>query len=217
MQGADVTPIVQGLFDDWNGIPFPQFFGQKEAYTTIGFWDKVIWNLMAFGSLVWGVSGLNSWGVLFELFGGDYAKLGFLDKCIWIYYRIYSLNYDMGVFHRNVSFLFWKDLAAAASALWFLVLFPWNFFLRLTADELTYDHDFDEIDANGYDYSLTQATSFHYWEGKESHGLFSMLWTNYVTDTLQVIFFGLPLLVIGPAFFIFQFVYVLSLPLIWTI
>jgi hypothetical protein len=44
MQGADVTPIVQGLFDDWNGIPFPQFFGQKEAYTTIGFWDKVIWN-----------------------------------------------------------------------------------------------------------------------------------------------------------------------------
>lgn len=119
MQGADVTPIVQGLFDDWNGIPFPQFFGQKEAYTTIGFWDKVIWNLMAFGSLVWGVSGLNSWGVLFELFGGDYAKLSFLDKCIWIYYRIYVLNYDMGVFHRNVSFLFWKDLAAAASALWF--------------------------------------------------------------------------------------------------
>jgi hypothetical protein len=160
---------------------------------------------------------LNTWGVLFELFGGDYAKLSFLDKCIWIYYRVYVLNYNMGVFQRNTAFLFWKDLAAAASAAWFMVLFPWNFFLRLTADELTYDHDFDEIDAKGYDYSLTQATSYHYWEGKESHGLFNMLWTNYVVDFLQVVLFGLPLLVVGPAYFIFQFVYVLSLPLIWTI
>jgi len=126
---GDVTPIVQGLFEDFNGIPFPQFFGNKEAYKTVSIWDKLGWNFAVIGSLIWSASGYNNITVLMELFGGDYADLGFLDKLLWVTYRtgynpyIGSLNYDALVAGRNIEFLAFKNFAATAAALWFRVFF----------------------------------------------------------------------------------------------
>lgn len=84
----------------------------------------------------------------------------------------------------------------------------WNLFIRITAGGL-FDADFDELDAKGYKYSLSQATSYHYWDGKESHGLFKMLWVNYVTDTWKIIFGIIPLVLFGIPYVIFEFIYVL--------
>lgn len=134
LQVGDVTPVVEGMFEDFNGVPFPQFFGQKESFKQVGFWDKVGWNMRNFGAAIWAYSPLNMWSVLMEMMGGDYASLGFLKKMTWVFYRLSILNYHMGVYQRNTNFLFWKDLAAAASAAWFKVFFWWSFFLRITAD-----------------------------------------------------------------------------------
>jgi hypothetical protein len=202
------------LFEDFNGIPFPQFFGNKEAFHTISIWDKIGWTFMTVGSFAW--SPFNTWGVLFELLGGDYDVLTGLDKLIWIWYRLYVLNYNAQVFQRNVSFLLLKEAAAVASALWFTIFFPFNFFLRLTADGL-FDADFEELDEKNLDYSLSQATSYHYWEGKESHGLFSMIWTNYVTDRLRILV-GWPLLFVAfPIYQLVKWATILLFPLILTI
>jgi len=118
------------------------------------------------------------------------------------------LNYDSLVYERNFMFLLFKELAATAAALWFRVFFLWNLFIRITAGGL-YDADFEELDEKGYKYSLSQATSYHYWEGKESHGLFKMFWINYVTDTWKIIFGIIPLLLGGPIFLIYQAIYIL--------
>ena len=84
----------------------------------------------------------------------------------------------------------------------------WNLFIRITAGGL-FDADFDELDAKGYKYSLSQATSYHYWEGKESHGLFKMLWVNYITDTFKILTGIIPLIILGIPYTIFEVIYVL--------
>lgn len=185
---TQVTPIVQGLFEDFNGIPFPQFFGQKQSFKTISFWNRVAFGWKLFASLVWSLTGFNFISVFLESSSGLYKDLGFLNKLLWIQYRLGisyfgTLNYDTLVFSRNAEFLLFKELGATASALWFVIFFPQNLFWRITANNL-FDADWEDIDARGLDYSLTQATSYHYWKGKEAHGLFTMLWVNYVTDTL---------------------------------
>ena len=98
---GDVTPVVQGLFEDFNGIPFPHFFDQKESYKTYGFWEKMgnLFNLI--GSFFWAVSGLNTIGVFLEWMDGMYDDLGFFDKLLWILARLNELNYHMGVYARN--------------------------------------------------------------------------------------------------------------------
>jgi len=100
------------LFEDFNGIPFPHFFDQKESYKTYGFWEKVgnVWNLT--GSFIWAISGLNNIGVLMEWMDGMYDELGFFDKLLWILTRtgwnvfvglgaLGNLNYNMLVYTRN--------------------------------------------------------------------------------------------------------------------
>jgi hypothetical protein len=52
------------------------------------------------------------------------------------------------------------------AAIWFRFFFLWNLFIRITADGM-YDADWEYLDAEGLNYSITQATSYHYWEGKE--------------------------------------------------
>jgi len=84
----------------------------------------------------------------------------------------------------------------------------WNLFIRITAGGL-FDHDFDELDAKGYKYSLSQATSYHYWKGKENHSIFTMLWVNYVTDTWKIIFGLLPLIPLAIGYTIYEVLYVL--------
>lgn len=210
------------MFEDFNGIPFPQFFGAKEAYKTVSIWDRLGYGFKTFGSLLWASSGYNTITVLLESFSGLYDDLGFLDKLLWITYRlgtnayIGSLNYDALVFGRNFEFVLFKQLAATAAALWFRFFFLWNLFLWFTADGL-FEADWEDLDERNLDYSLTQATAYHYWEDKEAHGLFTMLWTNYVTDSLQL-FFGLPsLIVAAPAYGIFKLANILLFPLILTI
>ena len=91
-------------FDDFNGIPFPQFFGQKEAYKTISFWDRVGWNLKEFGAVLIWIANFNFWGVVFE--SGSY-KMGLLKKLFWIQRRMdkYGYDYDYQVLVRNGQFL----------------------------------------------------------------------------------------------------------------
>jgi hypothetical protein len=150
------------------------------------------------------------------MFSGEYAALSGLDFIIWVWYRLNGLNYAVGVFQRNASFLLFKEAAAVASALWFFILFPWNLFLRFTADGL-FEADWEDIEERKLDFSLTQATSYHYWEGKEAHGLFSMFWTNYVTDFLRI-FLGWPiLLVLAPVYEITRWANILLFPLIITL
>jgi hypothetical protein len=78
------------LFEDFNGVPFPQFFGQKEAYKRYNWFDKLMMNFKQLGAFIWWYSGLNTWGAIFELFGGTWKELGmsFLDRVIWFFYRI---------------------------------------------------------------------------------------------------------------------------------
>jgi len=98
------TPVdeltVQGIFDDFNGIPFPTFFGHKEAYKTISFWDRVGWYIKYTGCVVFWFAGFNWWGALFELGGWE---LGLFKKIYWWYMRSgpYGYNYDYQVLVRN--------------------------------------------------------------------------------------------------------------------
>lgn len=128
-------------------------------------------NFNQFGAYVWWASGINTWGAIFELFGGTWKELGmsFLDRVIWFFYRINPqspANVSFGVYQRNAAFLQTVDFAQAMAAIWFRTFFLWNLFIRITADGM-YDADWEDLDARGLDYSITQATSYHYWEGKE--------------------------------------------------
>jgi hypothetical protein len=109
---GDVTPVVQGLFEDFNGIPFPHFFDQKESYKTYSIWEKLGNLFYVIGSGIWAQSGLNTIGVLLEVLDGKFDDLGFLDKFLWIMTRLGwnafiglgflgNLNYHMGVYARN--------------------------------------------------------------------------------------------------------------------
>lgn len=90
----DVTPMVQGFMEDFNGVPYPQFFGNKQAYKTISFWNRVNWLIKLIGSIVFAATPFNSLKVLLERFSGDWSEVGFINKFIWGYYRLTSLNYD---------------------------------------------------------------------------------------------------------------------------
>lgn len=146
------------------------------------------------GSAVWASSGLNTIGVLLEWLDGKYDQLGFFDKVLWVLTRLGwnalfglsflgNLNYHMGVYTRNAQYYYIKDAAATASAWWFRVFFLFNLVVRIIAPGM-YDADWEDIDSRGLDYSLSQATSYHYWEGKENHSIFTMFWVNYVSDGL---------------------------------
>ena len=187
---GDVTPIVQGLFDDWNGIPFPQFLGQKESYKNYSWWDVFAQDWMLFGSAVWWGSGFNTWEALFEYFGGAWDELSWFDAIIWWYYRVGQTspgNYNFGVYSRNQAFLATRDLANQLAKTWFYVFFWWTFFITLTADGLL-QFDFDEIDAKGWDYSIQQATAYHYWGTKETHDLGTLFWVGF-WDYVSVVWF----------------------------
>lgn len=152
-----------------------------------------------------------------------YSDLGLLKKLLWIQYRLYSsvgsgtLNYDSLVVERNLNFLLLKELAATAAACWFAFFFPFNLVVRIIAGGL-YDADFEDIDERGLKYSLSQATSYHYWEGKESHSLFKMFWVNFVTDFWKIVFGIIPLLFAGPVFLIAYVIYILAyIPIILPI
>ena len=67
--------------------------------------------------------------------------------------------------------------------MWFRVFFLFNVGVWFFAGGL-FEADWDDIDGRGLDYSLSQATSYHYWEGKENHSIFTMFWVNYVSDGL---------------------------------
>jgi len=207
------------LFEDFNGIPYPQFFGQKQAYKRYSFWEKALMDWKLFGSFVWWVAGFNTWGALFELFGGKWAQLSFLQKYIWWGYRTAAVspaNKNYGVYYRNSQFVSTIDYAQGMAALWFFVLFPINFFFRITAGGM-YDIDFDELDAKGYDYSLTQATSYHYWEGKEQQGILKMLWVNYVNDAWTIFTTGFVSVFVFAVYTLTEILMVFLFPLILTI
>lgn len=70
---------------------------------------------------------------------------------------------------------------------WFYVFFWWTFFITLTADGLL-QFDFDEIDAKGWDYSIQQATAYHYWGTKETHDLGTLFWVGF-WDYVSVVWF----------------------------
>jgi len=72
------------MFEDFNGIPFPTFFGHKEAYKTISFWDRVGWFIKIFGSILMAAANLNFWGVVGEWSNGMYDELGLFKKLLWI-------------------------------------------------------------------------------------------------------------------------------------
>ena len=91
----DVTPMVQGFMEDFNGVPFPQFFGNKQAYKTISFWNRAAWLIKMIGSVIWLFTNFNALKVILERFSGDWSELGFINKRIWALYRFTSLNYDL--------------------------------------------------------------------------------------------------------------------------
>lgn len=127
-----------------------------------------------------------------------------------------NLNYHYGVYVRNAEYYYVKDAAAAAAAWWFRTFFLFNFVVRIIAPGM-YDADFADIDARGLDYSLSQATSYHYWEGKENHSIVTMLWVNYVTDALKLAFGWWKVLAMAPGFIIYDLIYIFAYPLILTI
>ena len=195
-QAEFMTPTVEGFLEDFNGVPYPQFFGQKEAFKSVSLSEYFGWYVKLWGSYIWYAANLDGWALFMEIISGEFKELGFFNKLIWILYRggylaIYglgSLNYDAGVYHRNYNFLGVKAYASTASSLWFVVFFGVNLFWRITAGGL-FEFDFDEIDEKGLDYSINQATAYHYWEDKEAHGLFTMLWVNLL-DWINV-FYGI--------------------------
>jgi len=56
-----------------------------------------------------------------------------------------ALNNDSIIAMRNLQFVFWKEAAATASALYFMTFFWFNLLVRLIADG-TFDADFEELD-----------------------------------------------------------------------
>lgn len=144
-QTVDVTPMVEGFMEDFNGVPFPQFFGNKQAYKTISYWDRLNWLFKLIGSSLWVATNFNAITVLLERFSGKYSELGFFKRIIWMWYRFTGLNYDSLVVSRNFEFILFKGMAGTAASLWFRVFFLWNLFLRITAGFM-FNADFDELD-----------------------------------------------------------------------
>jgi len=122
-----------------------------------------------------------------------------------------ALNNDSIIAMRNLQFVFWKEAAATASALYFMTFFWFNLLVRLIADG-TFDADFEELDEEDLDYSISQATSYHYWGGEEEHSLLRMLFVGCITDPLRVTF-NFPLIFIGVLFkFAFGLVKLTTIP-----
>ena len=146
-----------------------------------------------------------------------------LKKLLWINYRLGwtayfflgQLNYDYGVYARNYEFLYYKGVASTAASLWFVIFFWPNLFFRITANSM-FDADFDDLDERRLDYSVTQATSYHYWEGKEAHGLFTMLWVNF-WDVIKVVFGSLNLLIVTIVYWVLKGFNILFFPWIATL
>ena len=167
-------------------------------------------------------------GLRFQHMGGPLRVLRWslgptqlVDQIIWWYYRVGQTspgNYNFGVYKRNQAFLGTRDLANQLAKTWFYTFFWWNFFIVLTADDLL-QFDFDEIDAKGWDYSIQQATAYHYWGDKETHDLGTMLWVGF-WDYVSVVWFFPETIVAVVAYIVYSLVQVVSVfawPLVITI
>ena len=86
------------------------------------------------------LSGINALSVLNDIVTSFYKDLSFLNKLLWINYRLGltfssgTLNYDALVFYRNLEFLFFKDISSVAASTWFGAFFLVNLIFRITAD-----------------------------------------------------------------------------------
>jgi len=60
----NITPVVEGIFEDFNGIPFPQFFDQKEAFKRVTWVDNWAWYSKYWGSYIWYLAGFDRLKVL---------------------------------------------------------------------------------------------------------------------------------------------------------
>jgi len=172
------------LFEDYNGIPFFQYFGVKTAYETTGFWQSTGELIKGVLSIIWAGSGVNRLFIVLDLIMGEYAELSFFDRILWYYFMVNAG--PQGVVLRNWDYIFKRQMAATAAAIQFKIQFNWNVFWKVIYAGYFEDaqSEMAEVDARGLDYSLSQATAYHYWGDNEAQGFGTMFWVNFVTDTI---------------------------------
>ena len=156
------------MFEDYNGIPFFQYFGIKTAYETTGFWQSTGELLKGIFSVIWAASGINRLFTLMDLFSGDFAELNIFDKYLWYHFMVNAG--PQGVVLRNWDYIFKRQMASTAAAIQFKLFFSWSLFWRIIYSGFFEDaqEEMEEVDAKNLDYSLAQATAYHYWGDKEA-------------------------------------------------
>ena len=62
--------------------------------------------------------------------------------------------------------------------------------------------EMESVDDRELDYSLTQATTYHYWKDEEKQSVWKMLCVYYFIDTFQIVVYGPIFLVYAPSYYI---------------
>lgn len=163
----DSSPIVEGFLEDYNGIPYRNFYGYRWAYERADIND--IWNAFyLLFSMIFYASQLRTLSTFWGWLRGDYKDLGFLRKWAYMYYRIQEPGH---VVTANMYYCFQDFMATVLTAMIMWWSYPVFIFYKFFRGR-SFDFDFDEIMDEGKKLSQKQGLVYHYWGESRYQTLF---------------------------------------------
>jgi hypothetical protein len=203
----DDHPLVLAL-EDFNGIPYRQFYGYDFSYETWGFED-IMNGFYFFLSYLYAGLPFYAWGILWKVFRKkiDLSELGFLRTWAYILFLIQG---PAQVAEYNGLYLFKRFMALTTTAMLMWWSFPVFCFYKFFRGR-SFDFDFDELDEEGKKYSNKQAVVYHYWGDSRYQTWFAAYkthWKDFFLGLLGVIPWVILNVVYWPAIGIYALLYI---------